>query len=136
MSDCCAEIMRGETPYNCSNMVDDSERRTPELSDLERIATTLQRHKVEFLVIGGQAEVLMGSPRVTYDTDLCYRRNPENLERLAIAIKELKPSFRGAPPDLPFVLDAQALAFGNSYTLSTIMGPLDLLGLGRATGRI
>jgi len=29
---------------------------------------------VEFMVIGGQAEALMGSARVTYDVDLCYRR--------------------------------------------------------------
>ena len=34
---------------------------------------------------GPQAEALMGSPRVTYDVDLCYRRTPENLERLARA---------------------------------------------------
>lgn len=29
--------------------------------------------------MGGQAEALMGSSRVTYDVDLCYRRTPENL---------------------------------------------------------
>jgi hypothetical protein len=51
-----------------------------------------------------------------------------NLERLASALAELKPTLRGAPPDLPFVLDAQALAFGSNYTLSTSLGPLDLLG--------
>jgi hypothetical protein len=79
-------------------------------------------------VVGGQAEVLMGSPRVTYDTDLCYRRSPENLERLAAALQEIKATLRGAPADLPFVLDARALAFGNNYTLNTSLGPLDLLG--------
>src|SRR5688572_18023783 len=70
----------------------------------------------------------MGSPLVTYDTDLCYRRTKENLERLADALKELKPTLRGAPADLPFTLDAHALAFGSNYTLNTSMGPLDLLG--------
>ena len=100
----------------------------PETSDLERFAEILLRHKVEFLVIGGQAEILMGSPRVTYDTDVCYRRTKENLERLAAALTELKPTLRGAPPDLPLTLDAQALAFGNNYTLDTAIGPLDLIG--------
>jgi hypothetical protein len=70
----------------------------------------------------------MGSPRVTYDTDLCFRRTKENLDRLADALQELKPTLRGAPADLPFVLDAHALAFGSSYTFNTSLGPLDLLG--------
>jgi hypothetical protein len=109
-------------------MVDDNAKRPPEASDLERIAAILLRHRVEFLVVGGQTEVLMGSPRVTYDTDLCYRRTAENLERLAEALQEVNPSLRGAPPDLPFILDAQSLAFGNNYTLNTDVGPLDLLG--------
>ena len=99
-----------------------------QLSDLEQIALILLRHGVEFLIVGGQAETLMGSPRVTYDTDLCYRRTKENLERLADALKEMNPTLRGAPPDLPFALDAHALAFGSNYTLNTSLGPLDLLG--------
>lgn len=97
-------------------------------SDLERIAAILLRHRVEFLVIGGQAEVLMGSPRVTYDTDLCYLRTHENLERLADALQEFQPTLRGAPPDLSLILDARALALGNNYTFNTALGPLDLLG--------
>jgi hypothetical protein len=109
-------------------MADDSEKPIPEISDLEKIAEILLRHRVEFLVIGGQAEILMGSPRVTYDTDLCYRRTQANLERLAGALAEIKPSLRGAPPDLPVVLDAAALALGSNYTFDTPLGPLDLLG--------
>src|SRR3954454_22212943 len=95
---------------------------------LERIAEIFVRHGVEFIVIGGQAEYLFGSPRVTYDVDLCYRRDKENLDRLAAALVELKPKLRGAPPDVPVVLDAHALAFGNNYTFETTIGPLDLLG--------
>jgi hypothetical protein len=109
-------------------MAGKSEKSMPEKGDLERIAEILLRHEVEFLVVGGQAEILMGSARVTYDTDLCYRRTKENLERLAGALAEIKPSLRGAPPDLPIQLDAVALALGNNYTFDTSLGPLDLLG--------
>ena len=70
----------------------------------------------------------MGGGRVTYDVDFCYRRTAENLKRLAEALKEMKARLRGAPPDVPVILDARALALGNSYTLSTSMGDLDLLG--------
>jgi hypothetical protein len=69
-----------------------------EKSALERIALLLSTHGVEFIVVGGQAELLMGSPRVTYDIDLCYKRSKENLRRLATALHELKPSLRNAPP--------------------------------------
>lgn len=109
-------------------MADDSGSKTREQSDLEKIAAILMRHGVEFLIVGGQAEILMGSPRVTYDTDLCYRRDQENLERLARALTEINPSLRGAPPDLPLVLDARALAIGNNYTFNTTLGAVDLLG--------
>jgi hypothetical protein len=88
----------------------------------------LRRHQVEFLVIGGQAESLMGSPRATYDTDLCYRRTTQNLMRLAAALRELKPTLRGAPPDLPIVIDERALVLGSNYTFDTAHGKLDLLG--------
>jgi predicted nucleotidyltransferase len=83
---------------------------------------------VEFIVIGGQADYLFGSPRVTYDVDLCYRRTRANLERLAAALKEIKPTLRGAPPDLPIVLDVQAFFLGSNYTFDTDFGELDLLG--------
>lgn len=95
---------------------------------LLQIAEHLQRHHVEFLVIGGQAAVLLGSPLPTFDVDLCYRRTAENLKYLAEALKELHPTLRGAPPDLPFLLDAQSLALGANFTFTTDLGPLDLLG--------
>ncbi len=64
----------------------------------------------------------------TYDVDLCYRRTQDNLGKLAQALKELHPTLRGAPPDLPFRLDAQSLALGANFTFNTDLGPLDLLG--------
>lgn len=81
------------------------------------------------MVIGGQAEALMGSPRVTYDVDLCYRRTADNLERLAGVLRALKLTLRGAPADLRFRLDAQALALGSNFTFE-VDGEyaLDLLG--------
>ena len=44
-------------------------------SRLEQIAELFYSHDVRFIVIGGQAEYLFGSPRVTYDIDLCYERS-------------------------------------------------------------
>ena len=58
---------------------------------------------------------MLGSPRITFDIDLCYRRTKENLKRLASA-------------DLPFIIDEQSLALGCNFTFNTTFGPLDLLG--------
>ena len=100
-----------------------------EQSPLERFCAVLAEHGVEFIIVGGQAEALMGGARVTYDVDLCYRRTPDNLERLATALGTLNLTLRGAPPELKFRLDAQALALGQNYTFE-VDGewPLDFLG--------
>lgn len=95
---------------------------------LEQIAQHLHTHGVLFIVIGGQAESLYGSPRVTVDVDLCYSRTADNLKRLATALRELHPTLRGAPPDLPFRPDAESLALGSNFTFCTDAGDLDLLG--------
>ena len=87
-----------------------------EKSDLARIAEILSAHEVEFIVVGGQAETLFGSARVTIDMDLCYRRTKENLKRLAAALREIKPTLRNAPPNLPFIIDEQSLVLGCNFT--------------------
>jgi hypothetical protein len=101
----------------------------PEASPLERFCSLFGENGVEFMVIGGQAEALMGSPRVTYDYDFCYRRTPSNLASLARALGTLKLALRGAPADLRFRVDAESLALGSNFTF-TVDGeyPLDLLG--------
>src|SRR5438552_818499 len=114
--------MRG-TRRGSWNMADDTAK-----PRLLQFAEHLQKFGVEFLVIGGQAAVLHGSPLPTFDVDLCYRRSSENLKRLAQALGELHPTLRGAPPDLPFRLDAESLALGSNFTFNTDLGPLDLLG--------
>jgi len=96
--------------------------------NLPRLVELFHQHHVKYLLIGGSAAILLGSPQVTYDIDLCYERDAANLERLAAALKTLHPSLRGAPPDLPFLLDARSLALGSNFTFNTDIGPLDLLG--------
>lgn len=88
----------------------------------------LLAHDVRFVIIGGIAGVLLGSPSFTFDLDLCYDRDSENLKRLAGALTELKATLRGAPPQLPFQLDAKTLQMGDSFTFETSSGDLDCLG--------
>jgi hypothetical protein len=89
---------------------------------------TLVKHRVRFIVIGGFGAQLRGSPSITGDTDVCYARDDQNLERMARALKELHASLRGAPKDVPFLLDAQTLKMGDHFTFDTDAGALDILG--------
>jgi hypothetical protein len=89
---------------------------------------TLTSHGVRFILIGGYAAALRGSPVITGDTDLCYARDDPNLERLAEALRGLGAKLRGAPSDVPFQLDAKTLERGDTFTFDTSAGPLDCVG--------
>jgi hypothetical protein len=97
-------------------------------TDFQRLIVALVEQEVEFVIIGAVALVLHGSARVTQDLDICYARNPENLERLATALAPFHPTLRGAPPDLPFKLDFRALHAGLNFTLTAEPGDIDILG--------
>jgi hypothetical protein len=89
---------------------------------------TLDRHGVDFVVVGGLAGLTHGSSYPTYDLDVAYARDPANLRRLADALAAIGVTLRGAPPDLPFQPDAETLANGANFTLDTAFGSFDILG--------
>jgi hypothetical protein len=101
---------------------------TPGAFDPLRALRTLSRHDVRYVVIGGLGARLHGSPSVTNDTDVCYQRSTANVERLAVALRQLHAGLRGADGDAPFQLDAKTLAAGDHFTLTTDAGNLDILG--------
>ena len=57
----------------------------------------LTRHQVEFIVVGGAAAILQGSPLTTEDLDVVYRASEENIQRLATALAELQAHYFGPP---------------------------------------
>jgi len=89
---------------------------------------TLVEHGVRFVLIGGYAAALRGSPMLTGDVDICHARDPENLERLVAALEALHARLRGAPSDVPFRLHARALEAGDHFTFATDAGPIDCHG--------
>lgn len=67
--------------------------------DPAAIIATLDRHGVRYVIIGGVAARLHGSPTLTEDVDVTPERTDENLARLATALEELDA--RRAAPDAP-----------------------------------
>jgi hypothetical protein len=85
-------------------------------------------HDVRFVLVGGYAAALRGSPMMTGDVDICPARDRRNLVRLAEALRSLHARLRGAPADAPFLLDRRALEAGDHFTFATDAGPIDCLG--------
>jgi len=96
--------------------------------DFRTLLERLVDAEVRFVLVGGFAGTVLGSPRITIDLDVVYDRDRTNLARLASALAPLSPYLRGAPPGLPFVLDVDTLTRGLNFTLTTTAGDLDLLG--------
>lgn len=65
------------------------QRRMPGRSDLEELARALDRHQVEYAVIGGTAMMFHGFPRATKDIDLLLPLSHENNKKLRAALEEL-----------------------------------------------
>jgi hypothetical protein len=75
------------------------------------ILEVLQRHRVRFIVIGAIAAIAQGSPLPTEDVDVTPARDPENLERLAAALRELNAKLSTRPEEegVDFPIEAQFL---------------------------
>lgn len=95
--------------------------------DAGRILRDLASGSVDFVVIGGIAAVLHGSPRNTFDLDIAFAADPTNLEALGTVLQDLGARLRGVPEDVPFVADAATLSQVEVLTLSTAAGDLDVL---------
>ncbi|MEO8626135.1 MAG: hypothetical protein ABI452_05485 [Candidatus Limnocylindrales bacterium] len=100
----------------------------PERFDPAHVLRVLHAHGVRYVLIGGLAANVLGSPSATYDLDICYARDENNLAALALALTELHSRLRGAGEDVPFQIDARSLRNGDSFTFVTDAGPLDVLG--------
>lgn len=94
----------------------------------EETFACLDRHHVRYVLIGGLAAVLHGSPLPTLDINICPLREPENLAQLAAALDDMDARIRTAdsPDGVRFPCDAEFLAGVELLNLQTRFGDLDL----------
>lgn len=102
---------------------------------LREILSGLNHAGIRYVIVGGVAANVFGSPRATWDVDICYEPSPENCERLALLLLSWHACLRGVEPGLPWVLDARSLRNTAVLTLVTDLGDLDVMhevaGVGR-----
>lgn len=102
----------------------------PEIAPLdpERIVRLLAEHGVDYVLIGALAARLQGFPRLTADVDITPAPDPENLARLAAALRELDARVytEGVPEGMAFDCSGATLARAELWNLMTSAGRLDL----------
>jgi hypothetical protein len=96
--------------------------------DPELLLTTLDKHRVKFILIGALAARLYGFPRLTADADITPLSDHANLERLADALAELnaKVYTESVPQGLRFDCSAETLGRAAMWNLVTRAGRIDI----------
>ena len=96
--------------------------------DAGPILTTLERHGVQYVIVGGYAARMHGATRPTRDVDVTPATTQENLDRLAAALRELDARVRtdAVPEGLPFNASGESLRGQRLLNPQTRHGELDL----------
>jgi predicted nucleotidyltransferase len=101
--------------------------------DPQQILDVLDRHRVEYVIVGGFGSQVHGALRQTYDLDVVSSTAADNAERLASALRDLNARLRVAgmtdeeARQLPVIIDAETIRAFGSTTWNTDAGPLDVL---------
>ncbi len=92
------------------------------------IFEALNRHQVDYVLIGGYAAQQHGAERPTEDVDVTPANDLENLGRLAAALKDMGAGIRvdEIPEGLTFDTSAEALRGVKMLNLRTPHGDFDL----------
>jgi predicted nucleotidyltransferase len=107
---------------------DVAERQPPSFRPGEIIAT-LDRHGVDYVLVGGFAAVAHGAPHITNDIDITPKDDLDNLARLSAALTELDARIRGdheGREAFEFSHDAESLRRQTVLNLTTDSGNLDI----------
>jgi len=94
----------------------------------ERILAVLAKHNLDFVLIGGLAAQLHGSPLTTRDVDLTPQKTLANFERLSAALTDLRAVIRTDDDAevLPFAHNPESLMQVRVWNLRTRYGDLDI----------
>lgn len=96
--------------------------------DPVEICAVLCEEGVEFVVLGGFAAIIHGSPLPTEDIDVIPSRSDANLERLAAALKRLEAKIRTGDEPIETRIDAAfILNMPHMLNLVTRFGDIDLV---------
>lgn len=98
----------------------------PDPLDAERILRTLAEHEVDYVLVGGLAVQTHGHVRTTNEADLIPAPEPENLARLAAALRALDARVLN-PGQEHLEIDAAMLPRATFWQFTTRDGGIDVM---------
>lgn len=99
----------------------------------DKILGVLAEHGVRYVLVGGIAATLRGSPAMTYDIDVAPEQSHDNLERLAAALTALG-AVRYTEPDEDVAEPSADELFARVEQFASPIGYIDVLRELRASG--
>lgn len=94
--------------------------------DAQRIFEELARHEVDFVLVGGLAAQTHGNTRMTNDVDVIPGPEPDNLARLAAALRALEARVLN-PGHEDIEIEASMLPRATIWQFATPHGDVDVL---------
>lgn len=79
--------------------------------DFKELLALLEKHHVDYMVVGGYAVAFHGFPRFTKDLDIFYHGVAENVAKVTAALKEFGFPEKDLPPSL-FLEPGNVITFG------------------------
>lgn len=98
------------------------------MDPLIQILKRLNEQGVDFILIGGMAAIVHGSPVVTNDIDVCVSFSPENIPKILAALLPINSRIRSHPKKMLLSDVIGNLNNIKNLYLSTDLGNIDLLG--------
>jgi predicted nucleotidyltransferase len=97
------------------------------LANFEAILRELNRHGVDFIVVGGLGAILQGSATSTFDVDVVHSTDPKNVERILPLLESLDAFYR-IQPERRLRPNASHVSSTGHQSLITKFGSFDMLG--------
>ena len=105
--------------------------------DPVEVCSILREERVEFVILGGFAAIVQGSPLPTEDIDILPSRTDENLERLATALQRMNARIRTGTESIETRIDAGFIRhMPHMLNLTTDYGDVDLVFRDRKSTRL
>lgn len=100
----------------------------PDVPDIAALVEVFNRHRVDYVIIGGAAAQFYVAGLVTHDVDFTPATDADNLARLSAALTELGARIRtdAVPEGLVFAHDAASLGRSKMWNLQCRLGAFDI----------